>query len=197
MKNKKIGVLVFVLAIVLGACMSTMFSGGVPSVSRKSGSTIRANLQQLKEIDRLYTGTYLIPLQDFALGHLKRQLIPGYKTLTGDDGKPVIKGYCSKKFEVTVGYDNLMQILENQGYIDAARKGNLTALPAPQILASNCLSTRTQGTYDSGGLCYEWDHDRKKRERELTRSMEEEALWQKAVQHGQKSLACFLSAFYN
>lgn len=163
MKNSKNWIVVFVLAIVLGTYMSNMFSGIRGAISPKSSSTIRANLQQLKEIDRLYTGTYLIPLQDFALDYLKWDLFS--KMMGSNAEKRVIKGYCSKKFEVAVGYDNLMQILENQDYIKAAHKGDLSALPAPQILTSNCLSTKTQGKYDSSGLCYEWDHDRKKREK--------------------------------
>lgn len=207
-KNKKILLLVLVAAVVgivgMGAYfyMSKFFKA-LP-VTKKSASTVMYSLQESKEIDKFYTGIYLIPVIDVERGVLKREMATKklksvmnifVDTAPAAEASPVIKGYCLKKYEVAFGYDNLMRILENQDYLQAASKGNLAALPSPQILAVNCQSTETQGKYDSTGICYEWDSDAAKRKTIILRAMEEEKILQKVIQRGRESLANLLSAF--
>lgn len=183
---------------------------------KKSASALISSLQKTKDIDRLYTGVYLIPVIDLERGVLKRDAIKeGVKTylnpfklaekaqrffddkpLVNDaEAKQVVKGCCYKKYEVAVGYDNLMQILGNDEYIQAACKGSLAELPEPQILAVNCRSTESKGKYDSSGSCYGWDSDDATRKRIIDKTMNEEGIGEKVKARGKESLKNFLSVF--
>ena len=70
---KKILVLA-ILVLALGAGAYWAFSSMV-SVPKKTVSTIIASLQKTKDIDKLYTGTYLIPVVDLERGLLKRDYV--------------------------------------------------------------------------------------------------------------------------
>lgn len=216
---KKILVLA-ILVLSLGAGAYWTFTS-MASIPKKSVSTIISSLQKTKDIDKLYTGTYLIPVIDEEWGLLKRDYVKEGarilftpmemvgKTMRLIQGKPVIneaeakriaqllvvKGYCFKKYEVAVGYDHLMQLLNNEEYINAACKGNLSALPAPQILAVNCRSTESRGKYDSSGQCYGWDSNDATRKSVITKAMQEEGILEKVSDRGKESLKNFLSAF--
>ena len=201
------------VAIGVGAYWASTSMGSLP---KKSASTLISSLQKTKDIDKLYTGVYLIPVIDLERGILKRDAIKeGVKTylnplklaekaqrlfddkslVNESEAKQVVKGCCYKKYEVAVGYDNLMQILSNDEYVLAACSGNLDGLPAPQILAVNCRSTESKGKYDSSGSCYGWDSDDATRKRVITKAMNEEGIEGKITLRGKESLKNFLSAF--
>lgn len=186
------------------------------SLPKKSASTLISSLQKTKDIDKLYTGVYLIPVIDLERGVLKRDAIKeGVKTYLNplklaektqrlfddkplvkeSEAKQVVKGCCYKKYEVAVGYDNLMQILSNDEYVLAACSSNLDRLPPPQILAVNCRSTESKGKYDSSGSCYGWDSDDATRKKVITKVMNEEGIEGKIISRGKESLKNFLSAF--
>lgn len=210
--KKIVAFAILILALGAGAywALNTMVS-----IPKKSASTIISSLQKTKDIDKLYTGTYLIPVIDLERGILKRdyvkegvkmfnplkmaekamRLIDNKPAINEDEVKKVVKGCCFKKYEVAVGYDNLMQILNNEEYINAACKGNLSALPNPQILAVNCRSTQSQGKYDSSGSCYGWDSNAATRKAVITKAMKEEGILEKVSARGKESLKNFLSAF--
>lgn len=211
---KKI-LLLAILVLALGAGAYWTFSSMV-SIPKQSVSTIISSLQKTKDIDKLYTGTYLIPVIDLERGILKRDLVKeGVSTwfnplkmaekakrfiddkpiINEEEAKRVVKGCCFKKYEVAVGYDNLMQLLNTEEYINAACKGNLNGLPDPQILAVNCRSTEAQGKYDSSGSCYGWDSNDATRKTVITKVMEEEGILGKVSARGKESLKNFLSAF--
>lgn len=211
---KKVLVLA-ILVLALGVGAYGTFSSMV-SIPKKSASTIISSLQKTKDIEKLYTGTYLIPVIDFKWGILKRDYVKeGVSTwfnpfkmaekakrfiddqpiINEEEAKRVVKGCCFKKYEVAVGYDDLMQILNNEEYIRAACKGDLNALPNPQILAVNCRSTEAQGKYDSSGSCYGWDSNDATRKIVITKAMEEEGISGKVSARGKESLKNFLSAF--
>lgn len=208
---KKILVLA-ILVLSLGAGAYWTFTS-MASIPKKSVSTIISSLQKTKDIDKLYTGTYLIPVIDIERGILKRDYVKASVTILlksvegvipwskmaekgmAIEGKPVPKGYCFKKYEVAVGYDHLMQLLNNEEYINAACKGNLSALPAPQILAVNCRSTESRGKYDSSGQCYGWDSNDATRKSVITKAMQKNGILEKVLGRGKESLKNFLSAF--
>lgn len=211
---KKILVLA-ILVLSLGAGAYWTFTS-MASIPKKSVSTIISSLQKTKDIDKLYTGTYLIPVIDIERGILKRdyvkegvttwfnpvkmaekamRLIEDKPVINEAEAKRVVKGCCFKKYEVAVGYDHLMQLLNNEEYINAACKGNLSALPAPQILAVNCRSTESRGKYDSSGQCYGWDSNDATRKSVIRKAMQEEGILEKVSDRGKESLKNFLSAF--
>lgn len=211
---KKVLVLA-ILVLVLGAGAYGTFTSMV-SIPRKSASTIISSLQKTKDIDKLYTGTYLIPVIDPVYGLLNRDKVKeGVKTwlnpvkmaekamrliedqplISEEERKRVIKGCCFKKYEVAVGYDNLMQLLNNEELITAACKGDLPRLPNPQILAVNCRSTEAMGNYDSSGACYGWDSNDDARKAVINKAMQEEGVLDKVSSRGKESLKNFLSAF--
>ena len=123
------------------------------------------------------------------------RVIGNKPVINEDEAKRVVKGCCFKKYEVAVGYDNLMQILNNEEYITAACKGNLTALPNPEILAVNCRSTEAQGKYDSSGSCYDWDSNDSTRKKIISKTLEDEGILEKITVRGKDSLKNFLTAF--
>lgn len=203
--------------ILIGLGVGAYFAiNGMVSIPKKSVSTIISSLQKTKDIDKLYTGVYLIPVIDLERGVLKRDALKeGVKTyfnpfklaekaqrffddkplVNETEAKQVVKGCCYKKYEVAVGYNNLMRILNNDEYISAVCKGNLSTLPDPQILAVNCISTEAQGKYDSSGSCYGWDSNDLTRKKIISKAMEEEGILGKITSRGKDSLRNFLSAF--
>lgn len=208
-------VILALLAVAIGAG-AYWASTIMVSLPKESSSTLISSLQKTKDIDKLYTGVYLIPVIDLERGILKRDAIKeGVKTYLNplklaekaqrlfedkplvkeSEAKQVVKGCCYKKYEVAVGYDNLMQILSNDEYVLAACNSNLDRLPPPQILAVNCRSTESKGKYDSSGSCYGWDSDDATRKKVITKVMNEEGIEGKITSRGKESLKNFLSAF--
>lgn len=212
MKYLKWLVLLLVLAV---AAICIYFVKNPMNIERQSITTIISSLQKTKELDKLYTGVYHIPVIDIAKGYLKRDMLKeGIKCINpfkliekgkrfldneslmkGDEGRAIVKGCCSKKYEVAVGYDHLLQILENETMIENACKGNISALPDPQILAVNCKSTSSYGKYDSSGECYSWDSDHARRQDILSKVMASDGILEQVNTRGKESLKNLLMAF--
>lgn len=203
-KKQKIALLVLggVVLVLIAWFSIRSLSSRLP-ITKKSASTIICSLQEKREIDKFYTGKYLIPVLEESRGPLKRDMAKSVITgawnlLAGktseEETRLVVKGYCLRMYEVSFGYDNLMQILENQDYLDAARSGNLAALPSPQILAVNGQKREIQGNYS--GFCVAWDSNEALRKRIILKTMEEEGILQSVTQRGREYLANLLSAFY-
>lgn len=187
-------------------------------LQRQSSTTILTTLQKTREIDRLYTGVYYIPVIDKEYGFKKRDMLKeaaktyfnpmqwiekGKRLLNDqplmdeskDDVKKVLKGACLKKYEVAFGYDHLMQILQNSELIAQVCRKNYSAIPAPQILAVNCKTTENKGKYDSSGACYGWDSNGDERKRILNERLLEDGMLEKINRRGKDSLKNFLMAF--
>ena len=110
-----------------------------------------------------------------------------------NDGKKVVKGYCLKKYEVSVGYDNITELFGNQEVITAICGGDKNSLPQPQILAVNCKCTDIQGDYTTQGACYQWDSNEALRKEIILTRMENDGILQKVTERGKESLKNFMS----
>lgn len=161
-------------------------------------------LQKTKEIDKLYTGVYIIPAVDKKYDFRKRDLPMHYlKQLGhtigigsgGNDDKKVVKGYCKKRYEVSVGYDNISDLLANKELIENACQGRTDKLPNPQILAVNCLNTEARGDYSGNDRCYRWDTDEKMRRSLLMGQMKYDNILEKVNKRGRESLKTLASIF--
>lgn len=183
-------------------------------INKKSASTIISSIQKTKEIDKLYTGVYHIPVIDKTKGFLKRDMLTYgaqvyldpldavYKLYKGqsleiDKNKQVVQGYCFKKYEVSFGYDNLLMILENSAILDSVCSNKTASLPNPEILAVNCKNTDIKGKYGSNGMCYGWDSNDSERKRIIKQFMLEHGIMEKVNERGKESLKNFLSVFCN
>ncbi len=205
-----------IVLIITGIASSYFYFSHSINFIKKSSATIISNLQEIREIDKFYTGIYHIPLIDLERGYLKRDMIKeGVKAyfnpftlyekgrrlindeplIQGDEGKNVVKGCCSKKYEVAVGYDHLMKILENESLIENICKGDSSKLPEPEILAVNCKSTTTLGKYDSTGACYAWDSNEEQRKKIIRQVMKDYGILKQVEQRGKESLKNLITAF--
>lgn len=147
--------------------------------------------QKVKEIDKFYTGVYLLPIFDLQYGKLKRDMWQFW-----NDDKEVVKAYCKKNYEVSVGYDNITAILSDQKLIKNACEGKTDKLPDPQILAVNPLkSTPPTRNYDANGLCYRWDANPQQRKEILMAEMHNTGILEQSNKRGRESLKMLAQVF--
>jgi hypothetical protein len=169
-----------------------------PSWSKPERGQIMDKLLEMKEINRLYTGSYLVPVLDVSYGYLKRDLpqnILGH-TIVGDalGVKPppmVPKGYCLKKFEVGFGYDQVLDLLKDENFLGRVCAGDWAALPDPALLSVNCTSTEVKGDYR--GNCRDWDQNPQLRQKVVYRELRQGETFKKITENGRKSLQALAS----
>ncbi len=162
------------------------------ATKKVSVTNFQVVLQETREIDKLYTGVYLVPVLDLQYGELKRDKILNFFS---DEKKEVVKAYCIKKYEVYVGYDNLTELLSDKEVIKNACSNKIDSLPEPQILATNSLSGPTSGNYTSDGLCYRWDSDKKQRNDVIRVEMHNSKILDQVNKRGRESLKSLASVF--
>lgn len=157
----------------------------------KPHASIAFALQKTKDIDKLYTGVYLVPVVDLQWGTLKRDT---WKIFSED--KEVVKAYCLKKYEVYVGYDNITDLLSDQKLIENVCTGRTDKLPEPQILAVKPLpGSGPSAKYDVNGPCYKWDSNERQRKDILMTTMHNGSNLEKINKHGRASLKSLASLF--
>ncbi len=156
----------------------------------KPYTSIALSLQKTKEIDKLYTGVYLIPVVDLQWGTIKRD-----KWKIFSDDNEVVKEYCLRKYEVSVGYDNLTALLSDQVLIDNACHGRTDKLPDPQILAVNPKERKPSRNYNPNGPCYSWDSNERQRKELLMTTMHNASNLEHINKHGRESLKALASIF--
>lgn len=202
------------IVILAGAAASFHYLKNAVSIERQSATTIISSLQKTRDVDKLYTGIYHIPVIDFEKGYLKRDMVKeGLRMGTGplvlidkgmklfnnqplmDENKLKVKGCCTKKYEVAFGYDHLMDILGNESLIGDICQGETSHLPDPQILAVNCKSTVSHGKYTSSGACYGWDSNDGERKRIIQQVMTEDGILPQVNSRAKEALKNLLLAF--
>ena len=203
--NAKATLQKFKLPIIGMAVIALFFVGyyfSRPS-NPKTKVSIAHVLQKTKEIDKLYTGVYIVPALDKKYGYRKRDLPMHYLNQVGqtigigssDESKKVVKGYCKKRYEVSVGYDNISELLGNKEVIDNACHGRTDKLPNPQILAVNCRNTEVRGDYSGDNRCYKWDVDDNMRRSVLLGQMKTDKILEKVNRRGRESLKTLATIF--
>ena len=189
-KIKLFLVLVLVLALGLAAYRFGHFESRAGSWAMPERTVVMSELVAMREINRLYTGSYLVPVLDVSYGSLKRDLLKD--TILGDiiggsdPLKTVPKGYCLKKFDVGFGYDNVLDLLQDETFMGRVCSGDLAALPNPRILAINSKSTEINGDYT--GTCRDMDQNQRFHRALVYRELGQGAAFKKINEHGQKSL---------
>jgi len=148
---------------------------------------IMSKLAAMKEINRLYTGFYLVPVIDISYGDLKTDV---FKQIVVGAGWPkgVPKGYCLKKYDAGFGYDNVLDLLQDESFMEQACSGDTASLPAPKLLSLNGKTAEINGDYQ--GSCREWDLERNQKLRRalIYRELNEGEALEKINAHGRKSL---------
>ncbi|MDO4839997.1 MAG: hypothetical protein Q3990_04915, partial [Desulfovibrionaceae bacterium] len=107
----------------------------------------------------------------------------------------VVKEYCLRKYEVSVGYDNLTALLSDQVLIDNACHGRTDKLPDPQILAVNPIDRKTSRNYDANGPCYSWDSNERIRKDIIMMTMHNASNLENINRHGRESLKSLATLF--
>jgi len=190
LKIKIFIVLVLVLALGLAAWKAGLFGPNPEIWSRPERGLVMSELVAMKEIDRLYTGSYLVPVLDVSYGSLKRDLLKD--TIIGDlivgpePLKAVPKGYCLKKFDVGFGYDNVLDLLRDETFMGRVCSGDLEALPNPRLLAINSRSTEINGDYT--GTCRTLDQNQHLRRALVYQELGQGEAFKKINERGRKSL---------
>ena len=200
-KNRIINVGIAIAIIILS--IGVYFFG--KSSNLKTRVSISHVHQKTKEIDKLYTGVYIVPAVDKKYGFRKRDLPMHYLNQLGQnislgskensEAQKVVKGYCKKRYEVSVGYENISELLENKEVIDNACHGRMDKLPNPQILAVNCRNTEARGDYNGEDRCYRWDTDEKMRKALLMSQMRNDNILEKINKRGRESLKTLATIF--
>jgi hypothetical protein len=159
--------------------------------SRPERVTVMSELAAMKEINRLYTGFYRVPVMDISYGALKRDLPKQlYNRFLGsdDDSEPakVPKGYFLKQYDVAFGYDNVLDLLRDEPFMGRVCSGGASALPVPKILSINGKSSETQGEYT--GTYQDLDRNPQLRESVILQELKKGEAFAKINERGKKSL---------
>lgn len=155
-------------------------------------TSFSVKLQETRDVDKLYTGVYLIPVLDRQYGELKRDVITNFFR---DEKKEVVKAYCIKKYEVSMGYDNITALLSDQELIHNVCTGRTEKLPEPQILAVNSQSGPSTSKYSSDGQCHRWDKDKELRNNVIRAEMQNSKILEQINKRGRESLKSLASLF--
>ena len=150
-----------------------------------------SELTEMREINRLYTGSYLVPVLDVSYGGLKRDLLKDTPLIGNIIGgseplKAIPRGYCLKKFDIGFGYDNVLDLLQDETFMGRVCSGDLAALPAPRLLAANSKSTEVSGDYT--GSCRELDQNQHFRQAAIYQELAQGEALNNINEHGRKSL---------
>lgn len=198
--------------ILIIGCIVTLISLCICTYSyfKKSSNihdriSFHSALQKTKEIEKLFTGIYLVYVLDKSYG-LKKRDIPSHFFNRAVDtlyvmshknhkSKKVIKGFCKKRYEVYMGYDNLTDLLQNSDIIENACHGRTDKLPNPKILAVNCKNTDARGDYKGDGMCYRWDREESLRNDVLLAQMRDDNILEKVNKRGRESLKTIANLF--
>lgn len=190
--NKK--VFSIFLIVLLTVCITATAYGGYRLycfLFPKPHASIAFALQKTKDIDKLYTGVYLVPVLDLQWGTLKRD---SWKIFSEDN--EVVKAYCLRKYEVYVGYDNITDLLSDQKLIQNVCTGRIDKLPEPQILAVKPLPGGGRSPkYDNNGLCFKWDSNERQRKDIIMTTMYNGSNIERINKHGRASLKSLASLF--
>ncbi len=128
-------------------------------------------------------------------GHYCDKLAEKFGINCGKKTEKVVKGYCKRCYEVSVGYDNISELLGNKEVIDNACHGWTDKLPPPQILAVNGLKTEVGGDYLGNDICYSWDDDENMRKSVLQDQMKTDNILEKVNKRGKESLKTLATIF--
>ena len=209
-------------------------------ISTKTHTAIMSELHERKEIDKLFTGFYIIPVLDISEGRVLQDTIielakeaytpsniirhgifaplslipvPSLPSLPFDlfkssekspdkseeeqaseaDGKSVVTGYCIRKYEVSVGYDKLLDILGDENIQKSVCEGSIEHLPDPILLTVNARSTIEKGKYS--GECRKWDQNPQLREEVIFAQLEKGEGKAQIVSHSKKTLSSLIKLF--
>jgi hypothetical protein len=194
LKIKIFVVLAIILAIGLAAYKLGLFESMSGYWQMPEHSLVMSELVKMREINRLYTGSYMVPVMDVSYGVLKRDLIND--TILGDiigsePSKTVPKGYCLKKFDVGFGYDNVLAMLQDETFMGRVCSGQASDLPVPALLSVNSKSTEINGDYQ--GTCRDLDQNPHFRRAVIYRELGQGEAFKKINEQGQKSLHALAS----
>lgn len=203
-----------VILVVVAYAGYTYMNKGSGLFTKRSHTAIIAQLKQTREIDRLYTGVYLIPALDKSWGMLKSDIAKDAaevyinplktweflkeswekKTIDRSDKiRKVVKGYCLKRYEVSVGYDHLADLLADEKLVQEMCSKGKNNLPPPSILAVNSRSTEQNGKYE--GQCESWDGDPQKRNAIILEEMQQTHMLERVSERGKEALGNMLNLF--
>ena len=197
LKIKILAVLAAVLAVALAAGFVAYKSGLYKTLlaygpgAARERVVITSALMAMKEINRLYTGSYMVPVLDisYSNGSLKHDLLSIFP-VDLEPSKRVPKGYCLKKFDVGFGYDNVLDLLQDETVMSHVCAGNPAALPKPKLLSVNSKTTEINGDYT--GFCRDLDQNQDFRRAAIHLAQQGEAI-KKINENGQKSLYALAS----
>jgi len=179
-------ILATTIAAGLVICKSGLYESMSGYWSTPERNVVINELTAFKEINRLYTGFYLVPVMDISYGSLKRDLLP---IIGSETSKPVPKGYCLKKFDAGLGYDNVLDLLQDEPFMGCVCSGDLSALPNPKLLSINSTAAEINGDYT--GNCRDWDLEQNQ---QLRRAVIYRELAQTAKSHSIPWFPCSAAA---
>jgi hypothetical protein len=127
----------------------------------------------------------MVPIMDISYGDLKRDMLK-YIIIGSEPYKTVPRGYCLKKYDVGFGYDNVLDLLQDETFMGLVCSGDLSALPAPRLLSINGKAAEINGDYQ--GNCRDWDLERNQRLRRalIYRELDQGEALAKINEHSRK-----------
>ena len=159
--------------------------------SSTSFTTTTTELQEFKDIDKLYTTFLYIPIIDYKFDYLKRDM---YNKIYETEGaKKVVQGYCFRQYDIGIGYDGDANLFAN--YQEAVCKGAISSLPEPIILSSHSIDADAIGEY-SQNECESWDFRRSdggsESKDKIIQQLIQDGQWDGIVNSSREILASFI-----
>jgi hypothetical protein len=105
-----------------------------------------------------------------------------------DTPKLIPKGYCLKNYDIGFGYDNVLDLLQDETFMGQVCGGDPSALPVPKLLSINSKTTEINGDYK--GKCQDWDlaQNQQNREKRIHQELAQGEALKKINENGKKSL---------
>jgi hypothetical protein len=181
---------IFLIVAVLSAVGFVMYKSGLYELMAKPWSkpervTVMNGLPTMKEINRLYTGFYLVPVMDISYGVLKSDWVL-HQVFSDSELPQVPKGFILKQYDVAFGYDNVLDLLQDEAFMGRVCSGGASALPAPKILSTNGKSTEIYGKYT--GTYENLDMNRQSRDTAILQALKRGEAYANINERGKKSL---------
>ena len=194
---------VFILSFFLTISLSIFGVYKIFNPSNKIKMNISSMQLKTKDINKLFTGFFILPVIDKKYGYVGTAKIghgvDTIKKIVSDDIKnetqKAVVGYCVRKFEVAIGYEDVSSLLLNSEIINNACHNNTNKLPNPQILAVNIINTEGKGDYTGSDMCYRWDYDLEERNKVIIDRMKDAEIYESINQRGKETLKTFASIF--
>lgn len=123
----------------------SLFKLGAFSFGQGGKTSITAAAKGYKKIDTLFTSFAYVPIVEFKTKQVAASTMDSVKLWGDKKTVEMTTGYCVRRYDVGIGYENVTKLIEANK--DSICKGDLKAIPEPEILTTASTYSKIFGDY--------------------------------------------------